>query len=145
MLYRLDRVSGVPIVTVQRDQALLIEHQVRCAAHRLRHALVKVLEGEQEIPGQKALLALHHPAGDDEARLFQRLEHVGKDALDGGHALHLVERVFEARLCRVKLAQLRHACGRQRFKKDDDAADGFFCRGRGGAQRLFHGGGFTGR
>ena len=50
--------GGVPVVAVQRDQALLVEHQVRCAAHRLRHALVKVLEGEQEIPGQKALLAL---------------------------------------------------------------------------------------
>ena len=29
----------------------------------------------------------------------------------------LVEQVFEARIGRVKARQLRHACGRQRFKK----------------------------
>ena len=130
---------------MQRHAALGIEMYQRAAVDALRHLRTPALHAKVKLPLQKGLLPLRHVLGDDKARLLQAFKHVGKDGADGGHALHIVERVFEACICRVKLAQLRHTCGRQCFKKDDDAADGFFRQGCWGAQGVFHGEGFTGR
>ncbi|MNT87190.1 hypothetical protein D3C72_2275720 [compost metagenome] len=83
---------------------------MRGATHRLRHAFFKALERKQKIPGQKTLLPLHHAAGDHKTRLLQRLEHVRKNGLDGGHAQHFVERVLEASLRRIELADGDQVC-----------------------------------
>jgi hypothetical protein len=91
--------GGIPVVAVQRIRPS--SASTRCEAPRTVCNAVIVLECKQEIPGQEALLPLHHAAGDDKAGLVERHIHVLKDVPDGVHALHLVERVFEACIGRI--------------------------------------------
>ena len=102
----------------------VIESQVRGAAHGLPSDAVKALEAKAKIPDQKAFLALRHAPGHDEMRLIQRLEHVRKNALHRGHALDLVERVFEKGLGGIKVFEPGHIGALELLKKLHQGIDG---------------------
>ena len=55
--------------------------------------------------------------GDHKAWRIQCFKHVREDVLYRCDALHLVEGVFELRVCGVELRNLRHVAGLQVFKK----------------------------
>ena len=101
-----------------------VQHQVRGAAHGLGHVAVKAPEAEVKIPGQKALRTLHHALRDHKARCIQRHKHVLEHAGDGGNALHVLERVFEAGVGGIELPDLRQVLGPQVLKKRHDGRDG---------------------
>ena len=88
---------------------------MRGTAHRDLPALAA--DAKHKVPGQKALVALHHPGGHDEAWLVQAVVHVLKNTAHRVHALDLVERVFEPRISAVHIAQAGQVRGCHLRKK----------------------------
>ena len=72
---------------------------------------------------QKTLAALHHPGGDDEARLVQAVVHVLKNTPHRVQTLNLIERVFEPSVGAVDLAQAGQVCRCHLGEKPLDVRD----------------------
>lgn len=88
------------------DPAVGGEAEVRDAADALGLAVA-------ELPYQHRRIFVGQPFGNDEARVRELREHVREDALDGGDAAHLVERVFEPDVLGIELREARQGFGRE--------------------------------
>ena len=105
--------GSVPVITVQHHTAGAVELHQRRAVDALLHLGAPASQAEVELPDQEGLGALRQLQADDEARLVQRVEHVGEHLANGRHAAHFVERVLEQRVGRIQVAQGGQALGGQ--------------------------------
>jgi hypothetical protein len=104
----------IPAVAVPRHPAVGVEAQMAGTvdAHRCGAGVARA---EVKVPGQEAVVAAGRDGQHLETRRVELLEHVTEDAGDGGHALHPVERVLEARAVGMDAAQRGQIGGHQGF------------------------------
>ena len=87
---------------MQRDAAILAQHEQRASMDDLSAFSAVRAEAEMELPHQKALVSVQQTIGHHKPWLFQRPEHMLEDPPDSLNAPHVIDGILETRIVAIQ-------------------------------------------